>query len=585
MATDNLARALTAQNVRMLSSSAPGMGAALVGMTSGATLQQLGDRIGVPVTGVVQNGDAATAIETAAALAAVLGVDVLLPPWTVTLSRPVRVNRLRGVPGLSRIDVSGCVMGTYPLSQFCIVNEHWATAYSSTTADRCAYAGFEILTTPAKAQSLIGLANVSFVDVDQVTFRANRNLNPSGKPYVVDALLDFYAAVRGGYVRRCRFYQHTGAYGANRVTGGGGGCIWVRNLSANGSLTDNVTERVLIEDCDFSHYTTDEAVAFYGVRGTTRRCHLSKCRVTGLEAADLGLAASESIYRTTLLSIFPLDDGSGANLGNTAAVYENEFCDNEIVDKSTLYNTIRIGNTADAARRCENNRSRRNKVAFKFWSDATNGQVAVWTAAGASGTNPSSANIPIRCIEGTAGTAYSGAISGNVSEDDEVGTYSGSTTITGGFTGWQLVKNGRVRGSISTGALSCPNVGGGTWEVSLRGFSNCNSVSNPYVRINAATSAAHAVFAVDSSLGGNYKLTGALVTGGALAYVASGASASTIVNVQGCTGTLGAFDALTNAKSGAVVKANGNSVTGCSAASAGVGTFKRANNTWAGVDD
>lgn len=561
------------------------MGLIEVGMGAVEIRANIAATVGVLIRGLEAGDDAADAIEDAHLIAKVTGSYVILPPFEVTLSRPVRVNKLRGFPGLSKINVSNITMGTYPLSQFCIVNEHWSTAYNSATADNCAFEGFEIFTTPTKVHALIGLANANFVDVDRCIFRANRALDGSSKPYSIDSLIDFYAAVRGGYVRRSKFYQHTGAYGATRVSAGGGGCIWVRNLSANGSLADNVTENILIEDNDFFHYTSDECVAVFGVRGVARRNKITGNRVFSLEASDLALASSETIYRASLLSIFPLDDGSGANLGNTAAVYENEFSDNEIVDKSTLYNTIRIGNTPDAARVCQNNRSRRNKVSYKFWSDATYGHTAVWTAAGAVGSSPATANIPIRCIEGTAGTAYTGTFSGNVSEDDEVATASGSAIITSGWSGWQLVENGRSRGSLTTAVRSCTKVQGGIFESSLQAFVDCLSVHGTYSKINSATATVHSHFVINSAVGGNYFFNGSINGGGSACYIGSGAGASTVANLTGVTGNMGSFAALSNNKSGAVISAHGNYVTGASAVSEGVGTFKKSGNTWGVTDE
>lgn len=586
MAIDFIARALSARHARRLSSSIDGEGASLVGTAAGVPLQSiLDERVGVPIAGVGLGEDAADAIEAADARARLTGADVLLPPYTVTLSRPVRVNRLRGVPGLSAIDTSECVMGTFPLSQFCIVNANWAMSYDPESADTCAYRGFEIVTTPVARQSLLGLANVRHADIDQLVLTARRSLGVDDKPVVVDALLDFYAAVHGASVRRCAFRQWTGGYGATRVGAGGGGCVWIRNLSGDGSDAINVTENVSIRDCDFEHYTSDECIAIYGVRGKTRKCRVEANRITGLEAADLGIDPAQSVYRPTLLAIFPLDDGSGASLGDTAAVYDNTFADNEILDKSTLYSTIRIGSSSDAARRCENNRSQRNKVAFKYWADGTNGHYATWLAAGGTGSNPATSCIPIRCIEGTPGLAYSGSVSGNVSQDDEIVSAPGSSTIFCGFMGWQLIRGARVRGAISNGAISCVSIDGGQWEVSLRAFSNCNQITAPTVRINAASSAVNAVLYVDSLAGGTYTLSGARLQGGSLLYIGSAAAASTQVNIQGCSGTLGAYPAMTGEQAAAVIRASGNHLAGPNAASAGSATFKSAGNTWGTIDD
>jgi hypothetical protein len=536
--------------------------------------------------GLAPGQDAAAAIEAAWAIARLTGADVLLPPYTIKLSRPIRVNRLRGIPGLSKIDVSDCVMGTFPLSQFCIVNEHFNQAYNSATADRCSYVGFDVFTTPTKAQSLIGVANVSFIDVDQVTLQANRNINgTTGKPFIVDGLLDLYACVRGGFIRRSNFNQLTGAYKTTRVDGGGGGCLWIRNYALDGTAVGSVTENILVTDNDFRHYTTDEAIAIYGVQGRTHHNRVIGNRITSLEAADLGLPLSESIFRAGLATCFPLNNGTGALKGDTAATYNNEIADNFIVDRSPLYNTIRIGNSPDAAQRCENNVSRNNKIDYYFSTDATYGPLAAWVTAGSVGTSPASSNIPVRCIEGTAGVAFQGAISGNRSESDEVVVRSGAT-ISAGFSGWQMVFNGSTRGSLTCGARTCGAVDGGSWETSLQGFVDCSLVTVKSIRISAASNNTHAHFVVNSTTPGTFAFNGARVTnGGAVAYISPGASASTIVSVQGCSGTIGAYPALNNTVVGAVIKANGNQISGASAATAGTGTFKRANNTWGAIDD
>jgi hypothetical protein len=544
------------------------------------------NRIGVPIVGVSPGQDAAAAIEAAREIARPLNAYVLLPPYTVKISRPVRVNNLMGTSSLSVIDPSDCVMGAFPLSQFCIVNEHFNQAYNASTADRCSYRGFGVVTTPTRPQSLIGIANADYLDVDQLFLQANRSINPAtSKPYIVDGLLDIYASVRGGSIRRSKLNQLTGAYKTNRVDGGGGGCIWVRNYALDGTAAGSMTENILITDNDVRHYTTDEAIAIYGVQGRTHHVRVIGNRVTSLEAVDLGLPLSESIYRASLLSCFPLNNGTGALKGATAAVYNNEIADNVIIDRSTLYNTIRVGNSPDAGQRCENNVSRNNKIDYFFSTDATYGPLAAWVTAGSVGTSPASANIPVRCIEGTAGTAFQGAISGNRSEFDEVTVRSGAT-ISAGFSGWQMVSKGSTRGSLTCGARTCGVVDGGSWEASLQGFVDCSLVTGPSIRINAASNSTHAHFVVNATGGGTFAMMGARVTnGGPLAYISAGAAASAIVTVQSCSGTIGGYPALNNAAAGAVIKANGNQIAGANAATTGVGTFKRANNTWGAVDD
>ncbi|MFC0204739.1 hypothetical protein [Novosphingobium soli] len=560
----------------------PTKGANLLATASGLAMQDVLDyNVGVP-TGILPTDtpqQTSDKLDVAVARAELFGVAVLLPPFTIYLARTVRVSRLLGTPGKSKIDVSNITMGAYPLSQFCIVNKHWSTSYNAVAADRVRYYGFEVVTTPNKVHSLIGLANVEFADIERIVLRANRAINPiTGKPFNVDALLDFYASVHGGYVRRCQFYQLTGAYGATRVSAGGGGCIWIRNLCSDGSVAINVTEKILIDDSDIYHYTTDEAVAIFGVYGITRLSTVGRNRIYALEAADLGLPLSESIYRATLLSIFPHASAT------TAGVYDNEFADNRIVDKSTMYNVIRFGESTETLYRCENNASRRNKVEWFFSTDASYGPDAVWQASGSPGLKPSTANTAIRCIDGTPGAAYLGAFSGNISEGDEV-VVRGGATIIAGFNGWQTLKSGATRGAITMAALSCAHVEGGKFEASLRGFANCNHVSGPDVRVNVAGGA---IFAVSSSAGGNFSMTGARAIGnGPLLSVPSEVTGSTRISLTGNSGSLSATTpVLDAAPATTVIRASGNvfSQAGMTIKS-GAATYASGGNTWGAQND
>jgi len=507
-------------------------------------------------------------------------IPLLLPPWTITISQTAIIDKMIGVPGKSKIILAPTFVKTGFGNQFCLLSSTFSQTYSESTAAEIYFSGFDIETSPNAARSILGLANIKRGLIEGVNVKVNRVISTdTGKPVAVDTIFDLYAAVKNLEVRKCDLRNVTGAYGATKISEFGGSCMWIRNLSSNGANPLNVTENIDIHHNYFEHMTSDEILAVFGVRGVTRRVQIHHNRFIGLPSID-------GVYHNTFLSIFPLDDGSGVGLGNTAATYENDIFDNYIRDEACLYDLVRIGNSADSDQPCYNNRSARNRVVSIRSTNVLTGPQAVWVSLGSIGPNPEIASSLFRCVDGTFGAAYFRDTSGNTSTDD-IAENSGGT-CGAGFLSWQQVQNPTVLGDIFTGASSCRLVTGGKVEASGRGFFNCRSVVGTNYRINGVGGI---VFEVDTSLGGIYGMNstvgevfGRFVRLGGAAP--SGTKVGIFNNVCQMT-SAGAYYILQNeTSSGAVISARNNISLGINAGiTNGVGTINRSGNDWNGVTD
>lgn len=527
-------------------------------------------------------GGALVQTELAAALAEAnsRGVPLMLPPWDVQFNATLTYRQIIGVPGKSRLVANSTFTRTGFASQFMLINASFAQGYNEATADEIVLKGFDLVVNPGANGSVIGLGNVKRGLIERVNILAARVINGgTGKPYAIDSLLDLYTCVKRVRVTRCELKNITGAYGSTKISEFGGSCIWVRNLSADGTDPDNVTEENVIEDNDLEHATSDEYLAIFGVRGVTRKNSVRNNRIKAYSI--------DGVYHNSGMSIFPLDDGSGAGLGDTAAVYDNEFIDNVIEDSGCLYDVVRIGNGADASRPCYNNRSRGNRVTSTRSSDGTTGQRAVWLAiTGGTGPDPETASSIFRCIDGTFGLAYFRDTSGN-SSDSDIAINNGATCNTG-FQSFQQLTNPTSLGDIYAGASNCRSVQGGKIECAAYAFFNCRQVVGTNYRQNLPGGAVFyvnvgtaAVYSMSNTLGESYgklvEMTGAAPSGtvtAAFNNVCQMISASSYPTLEN------------GSSSGAVLVARQNITRGAnSAITAGAGTITRSLNDWNGTTD
>lgn len=520
-----------------------------------------------------------TELAQACAESVARGVPLMLPPWDVQFNSTLTVNMIIGVPGKSRLVPSTSFTRTGFANQFMIINSAFAQGYNESTANEILYKDFDLYVVPGANGSLIGLGNVKRGLIHRCNVTATRVINGgTGKPYAIDSLIDLYTCVKRVKVTKSELKNITGAYGSTKISEFGGSCIWIRNLSADGADPDNVTEGNVIEDNDLEHATSDEYIAIFGVRGVTRG---NSVRHNRIKAYSI-----DGVYHNTGMSIFPLDDGSGAGLGDTAAVYDNKLEFNDIEDSACLYDVVRIGNGADASRPCYENTSFKNKVTSTRSSDGTTGQRAVWLALGSPGPDPEVASSIFRCIDGTFGLAYFRDTSGNSSTND-IAINNGATCNTG-FQSFQQVTNPTSLGDIYAGASNCRHVFGGKIECAAYPFFNCKSVVGTNYRQNLPGGA---VFYVNVGTAGQYGMSNTVGESyGKLVEVTGAAPSGTVATILGnvCTMiTASSYPTLENgSSSGAKIIARLNTTVGAnSAITAGAGTITRSLNDWNGTTD
>lgn len=538
---------------------------------------------GILINGVIADGitDNADAFQAAATIANAAGLAVILPAGPIVISHTVVVDRLIGIPGKSKIILASDFTTTGFANQFCIINSSFGQSYNESTANEVLHYGYDIETTPHAGRSILGLANVRGGLIDRVNITANQYIS-GGKPVAIDALIDLYACVKNVTIRRCILSQLTGAYGTTKVSAGGGGCMWIRNLRSTGGTAElNVTEHNIVHSNVFNHYSSDEALAIYGVRGHTRYNEVHHNRFYGLD--------SVGAYHPVLVSCFPLNDGSGAGLGDTAAVYENTIHDNYINDRSFLYNVLKIGNSADPSNLCYGNKLARNTLHIWRSTDATYGPYATWVAAGSPSTDPNVASKAIYCFNGTLGTAYEGASSGNSSDGDMVYAQGGSQ-VNAAFAGWHNVNNPTARGNFYTGAEQCRAVTGGEFDVFGRAYYNCNQVTGGFANVNGTVASSYCVNYIDSAFAQSYTMTGVRFASAAgFVNLTAAVPATSMASFNGNIGSVAnaaAAGIINNAHASTVVKAHLNSLSGSlSAPSSGTGTTTRTGNNWSGTTD
>lgn len=530
--------------------------------------------------GVTPSDDAMT---SAVAEHTATGKPILLPSFPIVLNKPFAANAIVGAdPFRSRILIGADQEAPVWLTHF-IRNRHFTLEYNA-NSDNVRYENFTIDITPSRSGGVagLGLANVIGGFVRGVTIIARRNINSgTGKPYTVDPLLDFYACCKNVRVSNCVFQNITGGYGTTVTGEGGGGCIWVRNIrdGAASKLVD-ITENIVIEDSDITHWTSDEAVAFFGVRGIVHDCHMRRCRVIGLESGT----GPNQPFHSALLSAFPLADGSPKSVD--AAVYECSFEDCDVYDSSCFYNVIRFGNTPDAAKPCWGNTSRNNRIKSSQSSDATYGPHAIWIAGGSQSTDPTLAYAPLRNIDGTQGTGYPGSTSLNRSIGDKVEKLSG-LTIPNGWNGWDTVESPTFQSDVYTPFTNCKRVFNARGTCSGPVFVNCTEVDGGKVNMTLAGSP---IFSMSANYIYRFIVRNVeFGSAGNMASITNAVQASATVSIQGChgaTGNAAAAAISNNAPGGTIVRVQNNVVTGSmNASSSGTGTTTKSGNYWSNGTD
>jgi hypothetical protein len=404
------------------------------------------------------------------------GAVLRLPPIRFVMGETCSAARVHGTAGRTVVVLApdfrarGHGVGD---GQFAFENPSFATRYvadpaAPRAADAVDYRDFAVEVRVDGAISVLGLANVRSGSIARVDIRAPRVLaHATGLPWPRDALIDLYAAVRKVRIVDNVLENVTGARidparPDHRFRPGGGSCIWVRNVSADGSVPDNVTQDITISGNICRHYTTDEMLSVFGVRGVTRRvairgnCFLGLPNVQGNPAAPPG-----GIFHNSGISVFALNDGSGARLGAAAAVHDVDFTGNYVEDHAFLFSVVRFGNSADAHNRSDAIRSSRNVIVGFRSDDAARGPDAAWRRAGSpggAGVDPMRASVLLRNIAAP-GTPPDRV---NTTTGDTVTTIGvGGKPVAIGIAGFTMVVAPIVRGRMLSGTGYVSAVRGG----------------------------------------------------------------------------------------------------------------------------
>lgn len=457
-------------------------------------------------TGGEDGSDVTVELQAMCTLANSLGIPVRLPGWDLHFSSTLFANQLIGTRGKTRLIPSQTFTATGFANEFLILNSNFSQGFDEATANYVVYRDFDVEITPSdstRGKSLIGLGGVKGGVISGLRLTAKRVIGTDGEPIRFFQLIDVYCTTRNLHIYGNEFRQLTGAWGAGTpIQPDGGGCLNIRNL--RGGLASDAenytTQDIFIHHNYFEHLTSDECFAVYGVRGITRRIKVHHNVFIGLPTT------ADKVYNKTFIAFFPLNDGSGVNLGATSAVYDCEFSNNYVESASTLYELFRIGNSPDANNKCYNNRSFNNYFFHRISFDPVTGAVAAATEFGAP-VSPVIASCGARCIDGNFGVAYIGDASGNTSSSDMIVHLQDAfgSSIGTAWSGFQSVSNPTCYGGIITAMSFCRNVNGGQVECFARAFYNCRSVVGTSWRVNGRN-AIYVGYDVDSGDGSQYSM-------------------------------------------------------------------------------
>lgn len=509
-----------------------------------------------------------------------LGLPLSLPSGTIKLRRFIpNLCSFFGEPNRTTIIIDDVISFTGAADASHVFQTAWVRTYSSITAKSIFIKDVIISISPQQNFACFGFTNVKSLLIDNVTISTGTTVNPAtGYPFKVDSLIDLYACVKNARITNCKLSNTTYARGAaSPFDSGGGGEIWVRNLcgsAAVGADLANATENIEIDHNIFTHNTSDEGLAVYGVVGMTRnvKIHHNTFYGTAFDSTKLN-------YHNTLISVFPL---AHATLGTNASVEDVWVTDNWIEDKSWMYSVVRFGNSADTASTnlCRRIRSSGNKVLAYVSTDATYSPHFTWISAGSPGVDPALANLAIRAVQvpGTFG-AYKDAA---LTSDNDTVIVTGDLVFNG-FNGFDSVNNPTTLGNVWHGVFSCDTVFGGNIEASNACYYNCRNVSGGYGKTELTDGYIFYVAGNDT-----YNFTGVKVISLGAVLKVDATSANGWVNMTGCTGEMlnVALYTIRNDSATTLVKSHCNLITGSMAGkSVGVGSLTSSLNKYGATID
>lgn len=509
------------------------------------------------------------------------GLALSIPVGTIRVNKAItNLCSFFGVLGKTKFIIDDVVDVTGAPSSGHIFQSAWVRTYNDSTAKNIDIRDIIIELTPKQNIAVIGLTNISRLNISNVDITSFSYINPSTSlPYKTDSLIDLYACVKNARISNNRLNNITYARGIdNEFAAGGGGEIWVRNICSSalvGADLANATENIEIDHNIFTHNTSDEGLAVYGVIGMTRNVDIHNNIYFGTSVNP-----SNVCYHNTLISVFPLKH---ATLGANASVENVVVRNNHIEDSSWFYSIMRFGNSTDtnSTNICRHVKSSGNTIIAFRTTNATYKPHQIWLNAGSIGTDPDTANLALRAIQVT-GTFGSFKNAGFTSDNDTIVSTADSVLMA--INGFNSVTNPTTLGAIWYATASCDNVSGGNLESTNSPYYNIKNVSGGHAKCNLSTGK---IFYVDSS--SLYTFSGVTFTSaGNLLSTSSGSTATILLN--GNAGTTGnaALNVIDNGTINTYIKSHCNLVIGAMSGAiggAGATTVDSALNKYGSTTD
>jgi hypothetical protein len=369
----------------------------------------------------------AAAIQAADTYASANGLTVFFDGADYVLKSPVTISApWVGVPRQTRIIVG--TPFTFPAPTFdprnysAITNLNCDDAFNSSTADNVFITGIDFLNNATNVIETVAIANVKGGALTNCQFTTGTS--------AVNNPVDLFACVKNFVVQECQIKNLT-------QNASGGGCLWVRNITSDGTVAANVTENISIVDCYFEQTSLDEALAVYGVNGLTKNVRITRCTFNG--------TVTSTQRHGNLVTVFPL--GSTAN----AAVQDVVISECRLETNNFIDTALRVGASADSARVCKDIRIENCYIKASLPS---------------AGTAAIARNIP--CVGGNV-TFVNNTVDGTGS----------ANAITYGVQQFDVASICTATGSLSNAFFNCPVVDG-CYTSSVSGVAafNCARVTN-----------------------------------------------------------------------------------------------------------
>lgn len=398
-----------------------------VAATSGAWVRVFLGSANVKWFGAVGDGstDDADAIQAANDLCEVIGAALFFPPGDYVAKAKLQIScpwysfpRNTTIKLPSDFVPSG---GDNTELNIGIKNKSFGDTFDDGTANYVDIRGLDFVIEYGPL-TLLRLGNVRGGVIEHCRLMTNTSSQ-------VSALLDLFACVKNFTARKCTFNNDC-------QYNGGGGAVWIRNVTTAGNDETNNTEHVLFDECDFSTTTVDEAVAVYGVRGKTRNVTIRKSTIRG---------GSSPVRHGTLASTFPLNDGYTIGGVSYAAIEGVLWDDCTFIDDNFSAHVLRFGRDEDAAQPMSDVKARNCRLLISKSVAGTSYAVRA-----------------IRCVGHGLSAQHCHVVADGSIE-----------AITYGFGGLDLVTGCTTSGNIGNGVSNCEVAVGNPRLAAATGAFNC----------------------------------------------------------------------------------------------------------------